>query len=448
VVLGGNGRTMGMQRAYHQYPEQAAELKDYLTKHAQAFGLTPAHVDSFKQPILVRRMKDAGDDTTKLRALGRRMNEALTQGLDPRSAEVALGKNYVNPEVMASLTHNMEADESLAEFLHSTKSSPFVSALERAGIIDQYNRAEFVDKENGLLNEDGRLRVERVLAARLIPDASLLSRMNQSLRQNIAKAVPYFAAMEDSGWDMRESLKLAVQADIDARNRGMIKRGKEGVGRGEYLRQKGLDLGGGQLQDKVNADPVALALMEVLQEHNGSKKLPAGFKQVALEADRQKHDHGDQGAMFGRTTVTPAEAVGAAFKLKGTRGAVAQEQQGLALSLDALVKAVASGGGAGRYLMHAITWEAKRLVLAAMTETELSGPKLLKRLRAFVKEQTLTDRTFAVALGAHPVSDQTLRGLLQAAAAVHESHLAKSLARAALEDGYWFAKATGAEYAG
>jgi hypothetical protein len=233
----------------------------------------------------------------------------------------------------------------------------------------------------------------------------------------------------------------------------MIKRGKEGTGRSEYLRQRGLELGGAQLQDKVNADPTALALMEVIQEHNGSRKLPAGLKQVAIEADRQKHDHGDQGSMFARTEVTPAEALGAAFKLKGTRGAVAQEQQGLALSMEKkpggmwteaqllLYKAEVGGDGLGRYLMHAITWEVRRLVRAAMTEAELSGSRLLRRLKDFVRDQALADRQFARALGAHPVSDNTLRGLLQAEAAANTERLAKSLARDSLEENYWFAKA-------
>ena len=650
VVLGGNGRSMGMQRAFARYPDNAKKMADYLAQHAQAFGMTPAYVAQFKEPVLVRRMK-TGSDTDTLRALGRRMNESLTQGLDPRSAEVALGKNYVTQDVMDSLAHNMHPDESLADFLVSTRSAPFVSALENSGIIDKFNRAEFIAKkeDGGLLNEDGRLRVERVLAARLIPDAGLLSRMNQSVRQNLAKAVPFFSAMEGTqreqkaawaalgtkekkedylrgileakgkalvidgskykadgetydsldaardgivgNWDMRESLKLAVKADQDMRRAGLIRRGKEDQGRSEWVRQEaGLDLGGINLQADVQKDPVALALIEVIQEHNGSNKLPLGFKQAAIEADRQlREGYGAQTALVGRTHVTPAEALGAAFKLKGTRGAVAEEKQGgLFASLteremDSLVKAkylkregtpgnytytyrhpqghtyqvrqqllqpgsrgqykktrdkqgrtvytggttppgegweaiaeskeggmrrpVSGGkvrefefwypegkgkqtglfgedsaqlvapekpareaptpkqparsiaddkpvqtdlfgsnqlglfksgdgeGGAelGRYLMHAITWEVRRLVRAAMTGAELNGPALLKRTKAFVKEQALADRRFAVALGAHPVSDQTLRGLIQAVAESNAAHLAKSLAKAELD---------------
>jgi hypothetical protein len=90
------------------------------------------------------------------------------------------------------------------------------------------------------------------------------------------------------------------------------------------------------------------------------------------------------------------------------------------------------GAGVGRYVMHAVTWEAKRLVRAAVGASrtgEVDSQRVIKRLKAFVQEQAAFDKDFAHALGAHPVNDATLRGLVQALVGAHSGELAKSMAR-------------------
>jgi len=242
----------------------------------------------------------------------------------------------------------------------------------------------------------------------------------------------------------------------------------------------------------------------VIQDHMGARKFPAAMKQVALEADRQHHDHGDQAAMFQREKVTPAEAIRHAFKLAGPKKSTAPAEEsapkprkprtkkpavapetapeapgpgwetprrteGSAVATpasepsEAVLAAQAAANqrddrtlgmfmalppatwrkaddGLGRFVMHAITWEAKNLVRAAVGAAKpgggIDGARVLKRLHQFVQEQTREDREFARAIGAHPVSDATLRGLVQAAAHAHVSHLAKSLAVGSLWIGW------------
>lgn len=434
VVLGGNGRTMGMQRAYKLYPESAKKMKDYLAQHARAFGLSPQQVAGMKHPILVRQMS-AGKDTDKLRALGRRMNEALTQGLDPRSAEVALGKNYVTTEVLDSLAHNMEGDESLGDFLRSSRAKPFQAVLERAGIIDEFNRAEFVDS-SGQLNEDGRLRVERVLAARMLPDATLLSQMGQALRQNIAKATPHLIRAESHGWDLRGSMMAAVKADVEMRTRGAKPNQK---GRELYLRQQ--EIGGAEgASAGVRKDPVAQMLLTVVQDHNGARKLPQGFKQFALEAGRQEFDHGANVAMFAREKVDPDQALRNAFKIKAP-----EQQEALAMSLpqtwgDRLIKAKVGTDGLVRYVMHAVNWELESLMRAAIGALKpgqaLDGQKVLSRLQAFVVEQAYQDLDFARGLGVHPLDSKVLEGLIQAHARSRVTDIAKALAKSSAHSNF------------
>lgn len=442
IVLGGNGRTMGMQRAYQLYPERAEQMRDYLQANARAFGVSAGEVAGMKQPILVRRMKVAKADQ---KAMGRRMNESLTQGMDPRTIEVALGQNYVTPELMDSLTHNMDPEQSLSEFLRSAKSRPFVSALERAGVIDQYNKDEFVEKGTGILNEDGRMRVERVMTARMIPDASVLSRMGSKLRQTIAKSVPAMISMERSGWPVQEALELAVRVDNDMRLEGLAggKRYSKKAGkkisipmsehRESYMKQTSMLEG--NLQAQLEKSPMAQLLLEAIQD-KANRLMPGKWRQVALEADRQNTP--SLGGFVDKRT--PEETITATFELQGMgpkkEEGVAEGQTGLfAMSLPDpdLLKAEAEAiGGAEltRYLMHAVLWEVNNLMRAAAGEGgKPSGAQLLARLKAFVKEQAAADKRFAMALGAHPLPDETLRGLLRAAAQARVTDLAKSLAR-------------------
>jgi hypothetical protein len=443
VVLGGNGRTMGMQRAYKLYPESGKKLKEYLIRHARAFGVPSAEVEGMKQPILVRRMK-AGKDTDKLRGLGRRMNEALTQGMDPRTMEVALGQNYVTPELLDSLSHNM-GDETLSKFLGGARSRPFISSLERAGIIDQFNRAEFVDKKTGLLNEDGRLRVERVLTARMLPNASVLSRMGSRLRGTIAKSVPSFIQMEKGGWDVRKALDLAVRADNDMRLKGFSggtrpskEAGKKikipmSEHRANYSKQSGLfgeAAGEEDLPAQLQKDKTAQAMLAALQD-KADKNMPSKWRGIALEADRQKHGAGGFAA-FAPEKKSLEDSIREVFELEVPKAE--PKQAGLALSMPQpdLLKAE-DGKALTRYLMHAVVWEANNLIRQAVAaNAKLEGARLLERLRRFVLDQAKSDKRFAQALGAHPLNESDLKALLKASAMAHTAELAKSLAASSL----------------
>jgi hypothetical protein len=443
VVLGGNGRTMGMQRAYKLYPESGKKLKEYLIRHARAFGVPSAEVAGMKEPILVRRMK-AGKDTDKLRGLGRRMNEALTQGMDPRTMEVALGQNYVTPELLDSLSHNM-GDETLSKFLGGARSRPFISSLERAGIIDQFNRAEFVDKKTGLLNEDGRLRVERVLTARMLPDASVLSRMGSRLRGTIAKSVPSFIQMEKGGWDVRKALDLAVRADNDMRLKGFsggTRHSKEAgkkikipmsEHRANYSKQSGLfgeEAGEEDLPGRLQKNKTAQAMLAALQD-KADKNMPSKWRGIALEADRQKHGSGGFAA-FAPEKKSLEDSIREVFELEVPKAE--PKQAGLALSMPQpdLLKAE-DGKALTRYLMHAVVWEANNLIRQAVAaNAKLEGARLLERLRRFVLDQAKSDKRFAQALGAHPLNESDLKALLKASAMAHTAELAKSLAASSL----------------
>lgn len=426
VVLGGNGRAMGVQRAYEMYPESATKLKNYLVSQAHQFGASGAQVSQMKKPVLVRRVQ-TGDDRDYLTRLGRRMNESLTQGLDPRSEEVAISK-FVTKDVVQSLVHYMEPDQTLSDFLTQGRQSlPFVRDLERAGIIDQFNRAKYINQDTGMLNEDGRARVMRVMAARLLPDATVLDNMDQGLRNNLALAVPFFLSAEEKGWDLKDALMVAVKSDNEMSARGYK---RNAIGRDDWLRQP--TLFGGESYVKAAQEPLPKVLLEIIQEHNGSRKLQAGFKRFAVTADQQAHDYGQQGSMFARPKESMDDALAQAFGLRMAPGAStslarlaqAGEKHGLlaaSFHIDPWVDLLSKAGGvdgAHRMVMHAVTWEAKRLLDAASRASAVHGApvdlrRALSRLQGFVDGQKEHDPVFARAFAAQPVSGGLLLAILE-----------------------------------
>lgn len=491
VVLGGNGRSMAMQRAYASYPESAAKLKDYLEQQARTFGLSSAEVRGMKEPVLVRRVK-AGDDPTHLRALGRRMNQSLTQGLDPRTEAVVMAQNYVDETLVSKLTDSIEPDQTLNDFLTSHHGRDFVVALTHAGIIDAMNRDEFVEvgdperpkATDGLLNEDGRTMVERVLAARFVEDPKLLSSMRPSLRANIAKCAPYLLRAAAAGWDVREAMKIAVGADVGNRGR----RDRPSVDK--FLSSPELTIPGEEKEygNLVRKDPLAGLLMRMIQEpgpkekgHNGTKLMPRGMREFARRAEMAAHTR--EGSMFGETPETPEHALDMSFGLSGEgqeykrqqaaeaaakeqeaaeamgfasvkeMKVAAKEQEGeikrkkkrmgkkpeaeeqpmmFALSVGDLVKAVADKD-LPAYLINAVVGELRHLLDAKLHVVALSGGKLhvskaelQRKVLDMVTHAMVRDPDMARAVGAQPLEPGMVDGLIEAMVQQRQGKLAKA----------------------
>jgi hypothetical protein len=410
VVLGGNGRTMGMQRAYRLYDDSAAKLRAHLASNARAFGIHPKSVEKMKNPILVRRVKAEG--TKEMTRLGRRMNEALTQGLDPHAEQVAISK-FVTKEVVDDLAFRMEPDQTLASFLSTSPSREFIRTLERAGIIDDRNKAQYVEKDEsgGLLNKDGRERVARALAARMIPDSDLLNSMTQQWRENIAQSVPSLLQAEAAGWDLRPNLKRAVELDKDMQSKGMSRNDKD---RKVFLAQL-------PMFDDVGRSKETEALLRILHDYgNQSKGMPQGFKELARAADSHQKDHGDQGGLFALDAPKePADILNEAFPKKAKP--------------ERMAKSVAPGD-LSRYVMRTVNWELENLMRGALVGADkgIDGKRILARLQRFIVDQAYQDKDFARGLGVVSLDKAVLRDMIAAHAKANVVEIAKSLARANL----------------
>lgn len=305
-VLGGNSRAMSLQLVHSQHPEKAKQLKEYLKKHAGQFGFSSKDIDKMQNPVIVREIDTAKHDESE-HVLVRAMNEGFTQSMDPRTMQVAMSRR-LDSKAMDRLASDMDHDETLREFLGSSRGKSFVGELARVGIIDDRNRNQYVNRKTGKLNEDGKTLVEKVLVGKVINDADLLANTKPSLVSSLARAVPFMIQAEGfgEGFNIRDKLKDALAGynkmnDIDvAPKRGL--KGEALDAAIKFAKNNMDDMFEGE--HAVNKDEATGLLFETLIRRGGPNQLSSAFREYARQA---KANPEGQVSMFG--TVSPLDVL-------------------------------------------------------------------------------------------------------------------------------------------
>lgn len=301
-VLGGNGRTMGLQLHYHQGGTAARE---YVLQHAADFGFTREQVAANRQPVVVRVVPTEGSKR-QLQELVRLLNVPLTQALDVRSESVAEARR-LSDEALSVLAAAFETDETLSEYLSSRASKPFTEALRRTGIFTDRNASRYLTPLE-TYTEDGKVFVERLLTAALIPDATLLDLLGPEARQTLARGAPWLltaASFGGEAWDLRPVLGAAAQDLVRMRSAGL--RAVD-----DYLRQEGMFR---DAQPAVRAYPLGPKVLRVLVELAGK---PVKFTVFARTYGGYARQHPEgQTALFPAEVLTPAEALARAAHAAG-----------------------------------------------------------------------------------------------------------------------------------
>lgn len=219
IVLGGNGRAMGMR--LHD-ARGGTVFTDYLRKVCHEFGFTVAQVKRFRAPIVVRTVDPPASEYARY---VRDLNQGLTQAMDVLAEGVSLARQ-MPAEALEALANGLAGDGELGEFFASRVSLPFIAALERGGIVTAQNRGRLLRTSDGLLTEEGRALAIRQISASILPDADLLELMGAELRQALARTAPFWLAAAAHGgeWDVRPPLKRAVLDLLAARNANLTLR--------------------------------------------------------------------------------------------------------------------------------------------------------------------------------------------------------------------------------
>jgi len=275
VVLGGNSRTMVLQRIYAATPPTAANAyRKHLTAHLHEFNLPPAALAGMTAPVVVRVVEPPTADKAHLRDLVRRYNEGLTQDLERTAEQVAVSAR-LNDAILAELQR--VEDDTLAAFLASPASKGLVRLLVQAELIPKARQNRLISAATGLLSDEGRALLQRALLGRILPHPDLLDLLTESLKDSLARATPYIlnAATVHADpatrarWDVTHRLPDAVRVWSRARAASL----KDAS---ELAAQRELTTDG---LDPLDTPNVLLANLLLLRA--GSRQLPAAFRAFA-----------------------------------------------------------------------------------------------------------------------------------------------------------------------
>ena len=309
VVLGGNGRSMSLQRAYQD--GKAEKYREYLKEHAEEFGLTKDQVGALKNPVLVREVVDSPTDIEGLRVLGRDLNRSFTKAFSEVEAAVSAGKNLtVETANIIAERFSQAGDKATLRSMMTSDPLMFRDALLRDGVLKNSDLPKYFTEE-GALNPAGKDFMENALVGAAIRDGDLLQSLPRSLVGKFERIVPQLLELgkRSDAWNILGDVNEAARQVTSAQIRG--------INLNQQLAQKTMFGEGPSAQVKA----IALALS------NNPTEVSAVFKQFAKEshADAEK-----QAAMFG--TADPRESFARIFGMESTESVAADTGEQVAYS--------------------------------------------------------------------------------------------------------------------
>lgn len=394
IVLGGNGRTMGIQRAFAS-PAARENYKRELLDRAPAFGITPDRIGGMKAPVLVRVAEGVPSTAPQadLIAAVRRFNEGLTQELSPRARAVAEAK-VMTPQTIESIggLFSQAGDKSIREIMRE-RPKDVIAILQRDGLINDTNRAAMVAGEQ--LTDVAKDRIEGMFLGRVIGTGDRLESTAPGVLNKVEKITPHVLRVEGINPALGEL--PTVQAAVDLLNRAA--RGGSTV---EQLLGQGTLRG---LADRSAPDAATVALARLLESDNPTQ-LGARFAKWARDAAVDPR----QGMMFGKPP-TPVSARKALFEGLGLNDAAlaARIEPVAAVVADAAPGvAVASVPAAKRAVSPRDIFERLRTFKQQMGELSDFGKDRLGMTRADRNATKEIARLWGASKGA--LTDETIFG--------------------------------------
>lgn len=169
-VIGGNGRTMMVQRVYGGLSAMTPEaLRAWIIKSAPTFELDPAAVAKLKQPVIVRMLPGRPTAAEFNVWVGKTRGEAFKEVA--KSEAVFTDSLKITERSMDAIDRRLadvDPDATLRQAFAGDRG--IVAALEADLVITPSNKGNLTS--DGALNTDGLAYLERLLFARVVQDRS------------------------------------------------------------------------------------------------------------------------------------------------------------------------------------------------------------------------------------------------------------------------------------
>lgn len=297
VVESGNGRSMGIWRAYQQ--DQANDYRQYLIDHAEEFGLKASDVSAMEMPILVRERVTEVD----------RAQFARDSNISDLQEMAASEKAYADAQFLS---------ESVMALFNPSEDGNLL-ARSNDGFIRAFLREIGDTATAGLLTTDGRPtkqlidRVQNAIFAKAYKDERLVRLIAEepdpemrNILTALNTAASDFAQMQSLSGDIHHNAVTGLVDGIETID-GLDKQAIAALQEAIKLVREAKD--NGQALEEVIAqrglfgdstpETEALALF-IVTNNRSAKRMGAAFKKLAQKInDELTHQQQALGDMFG-----------------------------------------------------------------------------------------------------------------------------------------------------
>jgi len=302
-VLGGNSRAMTIARVYRRDGVDAEMYRNGIMERAAQFGIDPAQIERFREPVLVREV-NGGVDAVKAIA---DFNKKAVAELTPEERAVADGKRLSDATVreIAARIGDVGEDGTLADALKGEDGAALVNNLVRDGVLTEQEKGGYID-ERGFLTPEAKSRIAKALVGRLFETPAEYRETTPAMRAKLERIAPQVLRVEGrEGWNITPQVREALALVEDARVHKMPIE--------EAARQT--VIGGGSAERHYSPDVIALAKTLEL----GPLKAAGAFRRYAN--DEALSREGAQATMYEPPTREEAfaDAFGGAIETPAAR---------------------------------------------------------------------------------------------------------------------------------
>jgi len=299
IVESGNGRTLGIRRAYHYGMDSAGQYKNWLADNAEQFGLTAEDVNGFDKPMLVRIRTTDVD----------REQFVYDAGESSQAAMSATEQAMVDAKRISEGILNLFYPSEDGEILTAANRDFIVRFM--GEVVSHSDRAEYTTSD-GSLSQAGVNRIRNAVFAKAYGDPSSLEKMAESTDNNIRNitgamliAAPRIANISDR-IAKGQLHPLDLSMDLAAAANKLSSLREAGMSLETYLAQTQL------FSDDMT--PEAVRAMEMLDKHKRSRKKLSEILIATADAIEAAGVPGQSALFAGGTVPTKAEVLEAAIR--------------------------------------------------------------------------------------------------------------------------------------
>lgn len=239
-VESGNGRILSLQLAREKFPDSWSNYQEYLRNSVSDYGIDPAQLDSFENPVLVRE-RQGGDAVTFAEDANSNRNKVMTA-----SENALTDANKVDMVTLSNL--DIVPGEGVDTFTTEKNAQPSIEWLRS---LPESERARYsATNRNGdlILSADGKTRFVNALFATLYatPESMEIIRSFsetadsniQALESALKQTLPEMARAEGLIRSGSRAENLSITADIMAAAGLLEEARKAGINIHDYLAQQ------------------------------------------------------------------------------------------------------------------------------------------------------------------------------------------------------------------